>query len=105
MPTKGREKAEGRDPSTGRFVKGYGGGGRKKLPEDLKQAFRDACPEALRTLVRILTDEGAKDSDRIRCAEIILDRGYGKPVQEIRTEDDAPQIGIVLMPPRSDGDA
>ncbi|MBO7668987.1 MAG: hypothetical protein J6S60_00220 [Oscillospiraceae bacterium] len=90
----------------GRFAPGNKStGGRKALPEDLKMAFRAACPDALRVLVEIVNKEEAKDSDRIRAAEIILDRGYGKPVQAIRAEDDVPQIGIVLMPPRSDGDA
>ena len=47
-------------------------------------------------LTRILTDETAKDSDRIRCAEIILDRGYGKPVQAVDLDGNVvPQVVIV----------
>ena len=100
MPSKGKKKVQkvqaGRDPVTGRFVKGYGGGGRKQLPEELKQAFRDTGPKALEVLTRILTDETAKDSDRIRCAEIILDRGYGKPVQAVDLDGNVvPQVVIV----------
>ena len=53
-------------------------------------------------LRRILTNECAKDSDRIRCAEIILDRGYGKPVQAVDLETNAGETcGVVLLPPRN----
>jgi len=86
-----------RDPKTGRFVKGGNPhGGRKKLPEDLKQAFRDVCPQALETLRGILENDEARDADRIRAAEIILDRGYGKAVQAVDLDGSAiPQVVIV----------
>lgn len=108
MPSKGSEKDKkataGRDPVTGRFVKGYGGGGRKALPEDLKEAFREVSWDALDVLKKILKDEDAKHSDRIKCAEIILDRGYGKPVQAVDLEHSAGgEVGVVLLPARTDG--
>ena len=103
MPSKGSKKETGRDPVTGRFVKGYGGGGRKKLPDDLKSAFRACGPDALAVLKRILLDEEAKHSDRIRCAEIILDRGFGKPVQAVDLETQTSDVGVVLIPARTDG--
>ena len=54
-------------------------------------------------LKRILMDEEAKHSDRIRCAEIILDRGYGKPVQAVDLETNAGEAcGVVLLPARGD---
>lgn len=102
MPSKGSKKEQaGRDPVTGRFVKGYGGGGRKRLPEDLKEAFRAAAPDALAVLKRILLNEEAKDADRIRCAEIILDRGYGKPVQAVDLDTTQADVGVVLIPARN----
>lgn len=69
----------------GRFKKGVSGnnGGRPKLPEELKEAFKAAAPDALRVLVGIINDETARHSDRIRAAEVVLDRGYGKPVQAV----------------------
>lgn len=109
MPSNGKKSDKkkhtaGRDPATGRFVKGNTGGGRTQLPEELKTAFRAACPQALDVLKRILTNEGAKDSDRIRCAEIILDRGYGKPVQAVDLETNAGETcGVVLLPARGNG--
>lgn len=85
-----------RDPATGRFMKGYKGGGRPRLPEELKEAFRAAAPEALRVLVQIVNDEDAKHGDRIRAAEVILDRGYGKPVQAVDVDASSiPQVVFV----------
>lgn len=103
MPSNGTKSA-GRDPATGRFTKGNAGGGRTQLPEELKLAFRAAAPEALDVLKKILRDENAKHSDRIKCAEIILDRGYGKPVQAVDLEHSAGgEVGVVLLPARTDG--
>ena len=102
MPGNGRKSAE-RDPTTGRFLPGNkSNGGRKKLPEELKEAFRAAAPEALSVLTKILKNEEARDADRIRCAEIILDRGYGKPVQAVDLEHSSSEVGVVLLPARTD---
>lgn len=77
----GRKDVErGRD---GRFVKGNSGGGRPAIPDDIKTAFKEASKDACDVLCKIVNDEGAKDSDRIRAAEVILDRGWGKPVQAV----------------------
>lgn len=59
--------------------------GRPKMPEELREAFRASAPKALATLLYIL-ENGVKDNDRVRAAEILLDRGYGKPVQAIDAE-------------------
>lgn len=70
-----------RDPVTGRFAKGNscGTGGKAKLPEELREAFRGASEEALETLIDVMRN-GRRDADRVRAAEIILERGYGKAV-------------------------
>jgi hypothetical protein len=78
------------DPSIGRktdgtFGKGNPGGGRPKMPDDLKEAFKAAAPEALATLLNVMRN-GDKGSDRVKASEAILDRGYGKPVQSIEAE-------------------
>ncbi len=57
--------------------------GRPKVPEEVKAAFREHTQQALDTLVSIIESESAKDADRIRAAEVILDRGWGKPVQGV----------------------
>lgn len=78
------EKKAGRD-SKGRFVKGEykGGPGRASIPEDIKQAFRSLAPDCCRVLCDIINDESARHADRIKAAEVILDRGFGKPVQAV----------------------
>ena len=103
MPGIGKKSVKtGRDPVTGRFTKGNpSNGGRPKLPEELKMAFRAAAPDALDVLIKILKDEGAKHGDRIKCAEIILDRGYGKPVQAVDLESHTSDVGVVLLPARA----
>lgn len=92
---------QGRDEK-GRFTRGNAStGGRPKLPEELKQAFREAAPEALAVLREILADKNARPADRIRCAEVILERGYGKPAQEVSLstqEGGASEVGIIMLP-------
>ena len=98
-PSLGEKKARAkpnRDPRTGQFLPGNKSGGRRELPEDLKEAFRAASPDALRLLVQIVNNDEAKDTDRIRAAEIILDRGYGKPRQAVDLDaSNIPQVVIV----------
>ena len=52
-------------------------GGRPKIPEDVKEAIRAACPKAVAVLVALLDDK--KSLIRLEAAKIILERGYGKP--------------------------
>jgi hypothetical protein len=72
------------------FEKGQSGNpnGRPKMPEELREAFRAAGPKALATLLEILDGnfEGTKPADRLRASEILLNRGYGMPVQAIDAE-------------------
>jgi len=39
--------------------------------------------EAVGTLVQVMRNGAAKDSDRIKAAEVLLERGHGKAVQPI----------------------
>ena len=59
------------------------GGGRPKTPEAVKEILRAATPEAAAALAEIVSDKTKKASDRIKAAEIILDRVLGKAVQPI----------------------
>jgi hypothetical protein len=56
--------------------------GRPKIDEALKKRIRNLTPLAVDTLEAIMRD-GGKPSDRIRAAEIILDRAWGKALQPI----------------------
>ncbi len=71
------------------FVKGHSGNpsGRPKitLPDgrSLKDLSREHTVDAVNTLVAVMTDEDAPHPARVSAASAILDRGWGKPVQEI----------------------
>lgn len=68
---------------SGRFVAGQSGnpGGRPKIPEDVKMAFRALVPEAVEILGAIMRNPKEKTPYRIEAIKTILDRAYGKPVQ------------------------
>ncbi len=73
----------GRDPQTGRFAAGNKGGGRKKVPKDVKTMLSAATPDACKLLCDTIKDESANLKLRIKCCEIVLDRVYGKSVQSV----------------------
>lgn len=89
--------------SKGRFVKGQSGNkrGRKKIPKTVREAFEAAGMDAFLVLREIMLNPDAADKDRIRAAEIILDRGYGKPVQAVSMEpnEDGEALGVVVLAP------
>jgi hypothetical protein len=66
------------------FAKGVSGnpGGRKKVPENVGDIAREATPDAIRTLIKIMKSEKASFAVRAYCAEKVIDRGYGKPLQQ-----------------------
>lgn len=92
------------DQRTGRFLPGNKSGGRPKMPEELKEAFKKASPKALKVLKSIMADPEAKDADRIRAAEAILDRGYGKPPVAVQVEAEDSGLGVVVLPAIQDDD-
>jgi hypothetical protein len=50
---------------------------------DIGELARARGPKALDTLEEIMEDPIAEDRDRVRAAEALLDRGYGKAAQAI----------------------
>jgi len=66
------------------FVSGVSGnpGGRKKVPENVGNIAREATPDAIRTLIKIMRSEKASFAVRAYCAEKVLDRASGKPAQQ-----------------------
>lgn len=73
-------------PSNG-FKKGQSGNpaGRAKPSAeelDLRAAARLKAPEALITIIQLMT-ESQNDAVKLKAAEIVLDRGYGKATQTV----------------------
>lgn len=56
------------------------------MNKELKEAFRDHTMDALETLVEIMLDKRARNFDRVRAAECILDRGWGRPNQQVEVD-------------------
>lgn len=67
------------------FVKGKSGnpGGKSKELKGIQELARVHCPAAIRTLVRIMNNPKAPAAAQALCANSILDRGLGKPVQAL----------------------
>ena len=77
------------------FKPGNPGGGRRAMPQEVRAALDAAAPEAIAFLARVLNDSQARTVDRIRAAEALLDRGLGKPGQQIEI-DNAEPIAIYI---------
>jgi hypothetical protein len=72
----------------GRFQPGNSGnpGGRPKEIAHLKELARQHTPEAIHILAAIMMDAKEPAAARVRAAEALLDRGWGKPAQQISGE-------------------
>ena len=57
-------------------------GGRPKAIRDVVELARQLTPEAIRTLSTVMKTSRS-DSARVAAAQVILDRGWGKPVQAV----------------------
>jgi hypothetical protein len=70
-------------PNRGQFKPGQSGnpGGAKKIPEDIKQAFREISPKAVQTLFAALSE--APWPIKVAAAREILDRHLGRPRQSV----------------------
>ena len=86
---------------TGRFRPGHSGNpaGRPADTQETregKELLRSASPAACKLLRDTINDPGAKLELRIKCAEIVLDRVYGKPQQAVEVDAKSiPQVVIV----------
>lgn len=65
------------------FVKGQSGnpGGRPKIQKDLQDAAREHSHTALKVLVDIVKSPKMNPIARVKAADLIIERGYGKAIQ------------------------
>ena len=85
LPSTGGDVAAGaqRD-EMGRFRFGNrGGNGRPAVAAEVKKLARNYGPDAIATLVELMVDIGQPGHVRKSAADSLLDRGYGKAVQQV----------------------
>lgn len=77
---------------TGRpFPKGVSGNpsGRPKEYREVVALAREKSAAAIATLAEIMTNTELRESARVKAAEVLLDRGYGKAPQTVNINTDA----------------
>ncbi len=81
-------------PSQANVARAY----RKELgtPQHIVNISRSYSTKALQTLAEVMQDDAQPVVARVRCAEILLERGYGKAPQAVLIGDvsDAQKTGI-----------
>jgi len=103
-----------RDPSTGRFGPGNPGGGRRKMPIEIREMLEAATPLATQRLIEALDATKVVHYQGVECgvyvdhemrkqaALAIYERLYGKTPQAIAFEDEDGNAtlvpGIVFLP-------
>ena len=81
-----------------KFKEGQSGNprGRPKLPETFKQFAKDKSIESIQMLYDMMTKYDVEDSIKIKCAEIIISYGIGKPTQAIdMTMDNEIKVSVI----------
>ncbi len=92
-------------------VENRGGDHRTKARDRfyLASVARESTDAALKVLVNLMNNAKAKDRDRAKAAEILLERGWGKAPQEIRMGNIEGEEGvkfvIEIVDTKADGSA
>lgn len=69
--------------SKGRLLPGHSLGGRKKIPAEVREILEVGTVNAAKFLVDVINNTSEKTENRIRASEIVMDRIYGKPKQQV----------------------
>jgi hypothetical protein len=71
--------------------------GRQRPSHDVIALARDLTPIAINVLSRIMQNPNEPAGARVSAASIILDRGWGKPLQTLATPDGNSPISLHLL--------
>jgi hypothetical protein len=80
---------------SGRWIKGQSGnpGGRPRIMRDVQALARQYSGQAVRTLGELMRSEATPPGVRVRAAELLLDRAWGRPLQaSVSTNLDVRQL-------------
>jgi hypothetical protein len=69
----------------GGYNKGKSGNprGRPKVVKEVRALAKSHTEQAVNVLVEIMNSTGAREAARVAAANAILDRGWGRPAQEL----------------------
>src|SRR5215211_5190575 len=67
-----------------KFPRGNKFGGRKSIPEDVKEIARTATPRAIQRQIELM--ESKDENVALKATNSILDRAFGKPAQTLNTD-------------------
>ena len=73
---------------------GNPGGQVKHGRAQLAKLCRECTEEAVETLLDVMRDTHAPAAARVTAATAVLDRGWGKPTQEVKITDDQDVSGL-----------
>ena len=68
--------------------------GRPKALIEVIELARKHTPEAIAALASIMNNKEAMDSARVKAAEVLLDRGWGKAPQHITIDDQPAETSL-----------
>ena len=75
-----------------------------KATASIREAAQQYTDEALKTLVEVMGDETAPHAARVAAANSLLDRGHGKPRQELDVDHKGELTHLIVKFVDSDGD-
>ena len=56
------------------------------MPEDVKKMLESYAPEAVKFQYEVMTNKNEPTPIRVKCSELLADRGLGRPVQSLNVE-------------------
>lgn len=71
--------------------------GRPRDSYEIQALARSYAPKALQTLVDIAADKTLPPAARVSAAQALLDRGYGRPMQQVEAKIEAVDMGAAHL--------